>query len=138
MAVLLIFLHFFFANNELTDDETIIMDKLMNQAKCWNDANIECFMEDYWKNEDLMYIGKNGVTYGWQKTLDNYKKKYPTKNEMGLLKFDVVKLERLNDGYYFMVGKWHLTRELGNTEGHFSLVWKKIENEWVIIADHSS
>ena len=93
-----------------------------------------------WKIIGIMIvfcIGKNGVTYGWQNTLDNYKLKYPTGKEMGRLELEVVKLERLTSDLYFLVGKWRLTREIGDKDGHFSLIWKKIDNEWVIISDHS-
>ena len=37
-------------------------------------GNLEEFMSFYWKSDSLMFIGKNGIQYGWQKTLDNYKK----------------------------------------------------------------
>lgn len=121
-----------------TDDETIIINKLKNQAICWNSGDIDCFMKDYWHHDSLMYIGKNGVTYGWQNTLDNYKLKYPTKKEMGHLEFELIKLESLSNDHFLMVGKWHLSREIGNIGGHFTLIWKKINNEWVIVADHSS
>ena len=138
MVILLFFLLTPFSKFVNTDDETIIINKLKNQANCWNSGDIDCFMEDYWHHDSLMYIGKKGVTYGWQNTMDNYKIKYPTKKEMGHLEFEFIKLEPLNDDHYFMVGKWHLTREIGDIGGHFTLIWKKINNNWVIIADHSS
>lgn len=138
MVNLLLFLLIPFSAFDGTADETIIINKLNNQANCWNEGNIDCFMKDYWHNDSLMYIGKNGVTYGWQNTLDNYKKKYPTKAEMGLLKFQLIKLEQLGHEHYLMVGKWHLTRQVGNIEGHFTLIWKRIDKEWIIISDHSS
>ena len=138
MAILLFFLLTPFSKFVNTDDETIIINKLKNQSNCWNSGDIDCFMEDYWHHDSLMYIGKKGVTYGWQNTMDNYKIKYPTKKEMGHLEFEFIKLEPLNDDHYFMVGKWHLTREIGDIGGHFTLIWKKINNNWVIIADHSS
>lgn len=138
MAVLLFFLFLPFEDNVMLEDESTIKDKLYNQADCWNAGDIDCFMQDYWHDDSLMYIGKNGVTYGWQNTLDNYKIKYPSKKEMGQLKFEIVKLDRLDKSHYFMVGKWYLKREIGDIGGHFTLIWKKIENEWVIIADHSS
>lgn len=121
-----------------TGDENMIISKLNNQAICWNKGDIDCFMNDYWHDDSLMYIGKNGVTYGWQKTLDRYKRNYPSAKEMGQLEFKIIKLEQLDDHHYFMVGKWSLKREIGDLEGHFTLVWKKINNVWVIIADHSS
>lgn len=122
----------------LSEDDLIISNKLFNQAKCWNEGDIDCFMEDYWHSDSLMYIGKNGVTYGWQNTLDNYKKRYPSKREMGILDFEIIKLDRLDESHYFMIGKWSLKREIGDIGGHFSLIWKKINREWVIVADHSS
>jgi hypothetical protein len=109
-----------------------------NQVKCWNSGDIDCFMKDYWHHDSLMYIGKNGVTYGWKNTIENYKIKYPTQKEMGTLNFEIIKVDRLEDNYIFMVGKWHLSRNIGDIEGHFTLIWKKIDGEWVIIADHSS
>ena len=64
MAILLFFLIFSFSDFVNTDNEMIIINKLKNQANCWNSGDIECFMEDYWHHDSLMYIGKKGVTYG--------------------------------------------------------------------------
>lgn len=138
MAALFLFLIINIFPDIANDDKTIITEKLSNQAKCWNAGDIDCFMQDYWKSDSLMYIGKNGVTYGWQKTLDNYKVKYPTKKEMGNLTFEIVTLKKIDEQHFFMVGKWFLKREIGDVGGHFSLIWKKINGNWVIVADHSS
>ncbi|MCK5367966.1 MAG: nuclear transport factor 2 family protein [Cyclobacteriaceae bacterium] len=138
MALLIVFLFFSFSEMTELNDKSTIANKLNNQAKCWNSGDIDCFMQDYWHHDSLMYIGKNGITYGWQNTLTNYKVKYPTSKEMGHLKFKIIKLEALSEDHYFMVGKWELTREVGDIGGHFTLIWKKINNEWVIISDHSS
>jgi ketosteroid isomerase-like protein len=37
-----------------------------------------------------------------------------------------------------VIGKWHLKREAGDLSGHFTLLWKKIKGQWLIVADHSS
>ena len=121
-----------------TEDEDIIKQKLQNQAICWNHGNIECFMADYWKSDQLLYIGKSGVTYGWENILNNYKKNYPTKKEMGELNFELVELKKLDQNHYFMVGKWRLKREIEDLSGYFTLIWEKIDDHWVIVADHSS
>ena len=47
-------------------------------------------------------------------------------------------LKKLDEYHYFMVGKWSLAREIGDIAGHFSLIWGRINDDWVIIADHSS
>jgi len=40
--------------------------------------------------------------------------------------------------YYFVVGKWHLSRTIGDLDGIFTLLFKKIKDTWVIVSDHSS
>lgn len=115
-----------------------ISKTLTAQTVSWNSGNLEAFMEPYWKSDSLLFIGKNGLTYGWQSTLNNYKKSYPTKAAMGILAFDILEIKQLNKKHVLVVGKWMLTRTMGNLSGHFSLLWKKMQGTWVIVMDHSS
>lgn len=119
-------------------DETAIKNAMAEQLAAWNAGDIDRFMGTYWQSDSLMFIGKSGVTYGWQKTMDNYKKNYPDTAAMGKLKFDILETKRLSVLYFFVVGKWHLTRSIGDIGGHFTLLFKKVKNKWVIVADHSS
>ncbi len=119
-------------------DEISIRNILSTQEAAWNSGNIENFMKGYWQNDSLMFIGKSGVTYGWQKTLDNYIKNYPDTIAMGRLSFNLLEFKHLSPVYYFVVGKWHLERSIGNLEGHFTLLFRKVNGHWFIIADHSS
>ncbi len=121
-----------------TIDEGAIRKVLNTQEAAWNQGNIESFMKGYWVSDSLMFIGKSGITYGFQKTLDNYKKGYPDTAAMGKLSFNLLEFKPLSPVYYFVVGKWHLQRSIGNLEGHFTLLFKKINGQWFIIADHSS
>lgn len=115
-----------------------ILKVLQQQEKSWNQGNLEQFMNGYWKNDSLLFLGQKGPSYGWQKALDNYKKAYPDKVTMGTLQFDILELKMLSNEYAFVLGKWHLTRKPGNIGGYFTLLFKKIDNQWFIIADHTS
>jgi hypothetical protein len=120
-------------------DKQTILSILDRQTKAWNAGDINNFMKGYWETDSLMYIGKTGIKYGYKPTLENYKKNYPDKATMGNLKFEIIKVDFLGANFCSVVGKWNLTRpEKGDVSGHFTLLWKKIKNEWVIIADHSS
>ncbi len=119
-------------------NETAIRKVLQIQENAWNAGQIENFMQGYWNSDSLMFIGKSGITYGWEKTLKNYKKAYPDTAAMGKLNFTLLQLKPLAADYYFIVGKWHLERTIGNLDGHFTLLFKKINGHWVIVADHSS
>lgn len=139
VPVLLIFL-FSIVNATFSQDkeEMAVRNLLANQAADWNNGDIPAFMKTYWNSDSLMFIGKNGVTYGWQQTLDNYKKNYPDTSAMGQLKFDLFEVKRISPMYFFVVGKWYLTRTIGNIGGTFTLLFQKIKDRWVIVADHSS
>ena len=119
-------------------EETKIRQLLTAQTEAWNRGDIEGFMQTYWKSDSLMFIGKSGVTRGWQPTLENYKKGYPDTASMGKLSFDIITVKRLSPDYFFVVGKWMLKRSIGDISGHYNLLLQKINGRWVIIADHSS
>ena len=124
--------------NAQSKDELGIRTILAAQTSEWNKGNLESFMKGYWESDSLTFIGKSGITYGWKKTLDNYKKGYPDTAAMGKLNFELVTVKRLSKDYFFVVGKWHLTRSIGNIGGAYTLLFRKIKNQWVIVTDHSS
>ena len=123
--------------NAQSKDEAIIQSILEQQTVEWNKGNLEGFMSGYWQNDSLMFVNNNGISYGWQKALDNYKKGYPDTASMGKLNFNLLQIKRLSADYFFVIGKWHLTRSIGDVGGAFTLVVRKIKGRWVITADHS-
>jgi len=127
------------AQNEITKSEKeLIMSLLDKQVEAWNEGNIEKFMETYWKSDKLVFMGSRGPTYGWQATLDSYKKGYPDKTAMGHLKFKILEMTKIDTKTVFVIGRFELTREIGDLAGHFTLIIQKIDGKWVIISDHSS
>lgn len=138
MKILLAFLLFPFLSFSQQKEEKEIHKLLAAQTEAWNRGNIEGFMQTYWKSDSLMFIGKNGITRGWQNTLNKYKKSYPDTAAMGQLSFDVLQVKRLSVMYFYVVGKWMLKRTIGDVSGHYDLLLRKIKGRWYIIADHSS
>ena len=112
-----------------------VMDQ---QQEAWNRGDIEDYMNGYWKSDSLRFIGKRGITYGWQPTLENYKKGYPNADAMGRLQFTNLSIELTGDSSAYVIGKWMLYRTTDTLSGHYSLLWKRMDNQWLIVADHSS
>lgn len=119
-------------------EEAQIRNLLTIQTGAWNRGDLEGFMQTYWKSDSLMFIGKNGIQWGWQATLNNYQKSYPDTTAMGKLSFDILVVKKLSPAYYYVVGKWMLKRTIGDISGHYNLLLRKIKGRWVIVADHSS
>ena len=120
-------------------DDIIAVKNLLNrQNEAWNRGDIDAFMVGYWENDSLMFVGKSGVTYGYKNTLANYKKNYPDTITMGKLTFTLIQVKSISPEYVHVTGKYHLHRSIGDASGHFTLLFKKIEGQWVITEDHSS
>ncbi|MEX0291001.1 MAG: DUF4440 domain-containing protein [Flavobacteriaceae bacterium] len=120
------------------EEEKAIRAVMQAQQADWNKGDLEGFMEGYWKSDSLKFYSSRGVTYGWEKTLENYKKGYPSKAHTGKLEFKINDISKINEGAYFLMGEYHLTREVGDANGVFLVIFKKINGKWKIIADMSS
>jgi len=114
------------------------IQKVMNdQEIAWNNHDLEGFMQGYWESDALKFYGSSGLTKGWEKTLANYKKGYPTKAESGTLKFIINDISKIEGNNYWVMGEYHLKRSIGDANGVFMIIFKKINGEWKIVADMS-
>jgi ketosteroid isomerase-like protein len=126
------------AAQSISRSEHEIRKVLANQVDAWNRGDLEGFMQGYWNNDSLLFIGKSGFTYGWAATLANYRKGYPDTVAMGQLRFELREVRRISSRHYFVAGKWFLARSGGNAGGAFTLLFRKIGGRWYVVADHSS
>ncbi|OIQ41767.1 MAG: DUF4440 domain-containing protein [Bacteroidetes bacterium MedPE-SWsnd-G1] len=119
------------------EEKKEILNIMKIQEEAWSKHDLEGFMQGYWKSDSLKFYGSNGLTYGWDKTLANYKKGYPTPDHSGELKFKINDISKIENESYYVMGEYHLTRKVGNADGVFMIILKKINGEWKIVADTS-
>ncbi len=108
------------------------------QTKAWNDGDVDAFMEFYWKSDDLTFSSTGSTTRGWEATKANYKRRYPTRESMGQVAFSEIEVFALGDSAALVLGRWLLKRKPTDIGGNFSLVFRRIDDRWVIIHDHTS
>ncbi len=119
------------------EDKTAIKFVMKLQEKAWSQNDLEGFMKGYWKSDSLKFYGSSGLTYGWEKTLANYKKGYPTKDHSGTLTFKINDISKIEDNSYWVMGEYYLSRKVGDANGIFLIIFRKINGEWKIVADMS-
>jgi hypothetical protein len=119
-------------------NEKAIRALLAAQTKAWNEGNLVGFMEGYLPSDSLLFVGKSGPTYGFNNTLNNYKKGYPDTASMGKLTFTLLAVTPIEKKHYRVLGKWSLQRSKGDISGFFTLLFQKIKGKWFVIQDHSS
>jgi ketosteroid isomerase-like protein len=120
------------------DPEASIRQIMADQAAAWNKGNIDEFMKGYWNDDSLVFVGQSGLSYGYNTTLANYKKRYDSPDKMGQLFFTLLSVKKLSPDFCFVLGKWLLKRKIGDVGGIYSLLFRKIDGRWQIVVDHTS
>jgi len=111
---------------------------LDEQVKDWNAGNIERFMRGYHQSATTRFASGGNVTLGWQSVLDRYKRTYSDKAAMGTLTFSELDITAASDDSALAFGHWHLKREKDEPSGLFTLLFRKTDDGWKIIHDHTS
>jgi ketosteroid isomerase-like protein len=119
-------------------DRNSILKVLEDQRLAWNRGDIDAYMQGYWQSDSLVFVGSTAPVYGWQSTLDRYKKHYPDKSAMGELTFNILQVKVLDANNAFVMGGWHLKRKKDAPGGYFTLWFRKINGVWKIVCDHTS
>jgi uncharacterized protein (TIGR02246 family) len=120
------------------ENEVEIRNVIKAQQIAWNHGDIERFMEGYWRSHDTVFVSGDVVTRGWQTVHDRYKSKYPDREKMGELTFSDLEVRMFGYDGAFVFGRWHLGRAGDNPHGRFTLVFRKTNDGWKIVHDHTS
>ncbi|MBL30251.1 MAG: DUF4440 domain-containing protein [Flavobacteriaceae bacterium] len=141
---LIISLFFLFQNLIYSQDTISLIDKdqiisvLKKQETGWNNGDIDSFMKGYLNSDDLVFNGSKGPHYGWESVKERYKKTYPTKDKMGKLTFEILKLSGITKSTAQLIGKYIITYPKNKDSGFFTLTFVKLNDEWLILSDHTS
>lgn len=123
--------------NDAKDDTDKIRKIMDEQVNAWNQGNFDGFMAGYWKSEALTFQSGNTRRRGWKSLLAMYKKNYAGEKR-GHLEFTDIEMKVLTKELILVLGRWNVTRKEETKKGLFTLIFRKIGNDWKIIHDHSS
>lgn len=122
---------------------TQVIEMLHASAASWNDGDMNGFLDDYWRSDDLTFSGATGVTRGWDEVRQRYLRSYWAPGvSRDSLRFEELEVTALGENYALVLGRYVLYRpeeyDQVTSTGHFSLVLKRMEGSWRIIHDHTS
>jgi ketosteroid isomerase-like protein len=128
------------AKSKKHDDKIVaaIRAVLDAQSDAWNRGDIEGYMDGYDRSPATEFVGGDTITRGWQLVLDRYRKKYDSRDKMGVLTYSDVEITMLSRDAALVLGRWRLKRASDEPHGTFSLVFKRTKAGWRIVHDHSS
>jgi len=138
IALFLFSLNSYSQNPISLKDSLGIMNVMSLQQDAWNNGDIDSFMQGYLKSIELVFSGKSGPIYGWENTRKRYYSSYPNTKVMGKLNFTIKKTRSVSLSTAYLIGEYYLKRSGEDSYGHFTLLWKKIDSNWLIVSDHTS
>ena len=118
------------------DDPAEAVQSVMEmQAAAWNRGDIDGFMEGYDRSDSTTFVSGDEMTRGWQTVLDRYKRRYRSREQMGMLTFSDLDVQPWNSDLAVVDGKWKLTLPNDSPHGRFTLLFKRTAQGWRIIHD---
>jgi ketosteroid isomerase-like protein len=116
-------------------DEITVRAIMTAQDNAWNRGDIDGFMQGYWRDEALRFASGGTVTRGWRATLDRYHQRYTDRDAMGTLTTSDLEIVQVSGDAMIVHGAWARARKADDLSGLFTLVFRKIDGEWMIISD---
>ena len=120
------------------DDKNQIILVLKKQEKDWNEGDIDRFMKGYLNSDELVFNSSKGPFFGFKSVKERYKDAYPTGDQMGKLKLEILKISGITKHVAYLIGKYILIYPEKEDLGFFTLTFVKSNNEWLILSDHTS
>jgi ketosteroid isomerase-like protein len=122
------------------DDKIVVAIRtvLDAQSDAWNRGDIEGYMDGYDRSPATEFVGGDSITRGWQPVLDRYRKKYDSRDKMGVLTYSDVEITIIGNDAALVLGRWRLKRASDEPHGTFSLLFRRTKAGWRIVHDHSS
>jgi ketosteroid isomerase-like protein len=108
------------------------------QSQAWNRGELEGYMDGYARSRDTVFVSGDDVTRGWQPVLDRYRKRYDSREKMGMLTYSDLEITPIGNDAAIALGRWHLKRAKDEPHGRFTLLFRKTKQGWKIVHDHSS
>ena len=137
MRMLFLFLllpAFVLAQSEKEQIEIVLRD----QVEAWNKGDVEGYMQGYWNSDQTTFVSGATVLTGYDSVLVRYKRNYGTREKMGFLSFDDLRIRLIGKETALVTGQWQLQRKEDRPGGRFTLLLEKKTAGWRIVYDHTS
>jgi ketosteroid isomerase-like protein len=107
------------------------------QKDAWNEGDIEEFMDYYWHSDSLTFQSGSSRLTGWEALLSRYRQTY-SGEDMGKLEFSDLIIHILSEDAAYALGRWRLEAQTWTRDGLFTTIFKRTEDGWKIVHDHTS
>jgi L-asparaginase / beta-aspartyl-peptidase len=128
------------ASGDHARDRQEILGVISAQAAAWNRGDLDEFLTGYHRSDRTVFAGGDAVHRGFDAMAKRYRETYSSKAKMGRLTFARLAFEQLEGDRAVVTGSWELELEGSDKRpgGVFTLIWRRFEEGWKIVHDHTS
>lgn len=109
------------------------------QVLAWNSGAAEEKNSVYYDSPEMLWVNRTGVRKGIAPVRASYRRPAAESSRRAVYSYEPLHMERLSPNCVYFVIRWKFEQGGRNaTTGVTSLVWKKINKRWVIVAEHAS
>jgi len=124
------------ALNLLFEKKKMLIGVLEKQESDWNKGNLNGFISAYWDSDTLRSVTVRGIQYGKDRLQRYLTKNFLDSASMGHLDYDVIHIELIGENDALLTGKWLRKNDKKFRGGYFTILLRKLNNRWMIVAEH--
>jgi uncharacterized protein (TIGR02246 family) len=111
---------------------------LDEQATAWNAGDLDGFLTGFWDSPELVFTSGGQVLRGRATLRQRYRQGYWSGGDPGKLSFADVEIHALAPDAAWALGRWELAFPTDSVGGVFSLVFRRFDDGWKVVHDHTS
>jgi hypothetical protein len=124
------------APNLIFEKKKMLIGILEKQESDWNKGNLNGFISAYWDSDTLRSVTVRGIQYGKDRLQRFLTKNFPDSASMGHLDYNVIHIELIGENDALLTGKWLRKNDKKFRGGYFTVLIRKFNNKWLIVAEH--
>lgn len=122
-----------------TDPLADVKAALDAQVKAWNAGALERSASVYHDSPEMLWVNRTGIRKGNQLIQASFRRPQNSGPRQGLYSYEPLHITQLSPNCVYFVIRWNLeTSGRRSVTGVTSLVWKRINKKWFIVAEHAS
>ena len=109
------------------------------QVTAWNSGALEKSASVYYDSPEMLWVNRTGIRKGTDSLQRSFRRPQTDRSRPGTYSYEPLQILQLSPNCVYFVIRWKMEQNGRNSmTGVTSLVWKRINKKWVIVAEHAS
>ena len=123
---------------EESDISGAVRAVLVAQGEAWNRGDLSGYMAAFARDTRTRHVFNGEVTTGYTAIEARFRTRYPDPRNMGTISFSDLTVSVLAPDTAYAFAHWTFQDGPKMFTGVFTLIFRLIDREWVIVHDHST